>query len=186
MPNLDFYATSEDVALILDFVLQECRVFESYSRPDEPLRSFSTPVEVCRALEQNGPGSFGLVIYSPSMKGEFIIERVVLREGAVPGKSWREQISGWGFISMVLRGVQDGKLGPSFTNHNSETRAYAWEETYPAFPTVRGWDFREVTRISRRINHRIVRLAIRKEGARSILPGADALLRSGEVALGLN
>ena len=39
MPNLDFYAASEDYDPILDFVFsaKKFRVFESYSRPDHEL-----------------------------------------------------------------------------------------------------------------------------------------------------
>ena len=183
MPHLAFYATSDDVELIMAFVLQECRVFERYSVPDSPLRSLASPLEVRDAFDQRGPGGLGLMLYSPSMKGEFIVERLELKPNATPGKSWRERISGWGLIQMELTGLRGATLGPSFTNHNTESRARAWEQTYPQLPSVRAWDFREVTRISRRINRHIASAGIRKDGPRPILPAADAMAKAGNIVL---
>jgi hypothetical protein len=88
-------------------------------------------------------------------------------------------------IQMHFGALRDGKLSPSSTNHNTETRARAWEPTYPDFGPVAAWDFKEVTRVSRRINRNIAdRLALRKEGARAVLPGAQALIDTGSAVLG--
>jgi len=184
VPHLAFYATSDDAALVMSFVLRDWRVFETYSLPDEPLRSFASPLEVCDALENRGPAGLGLMIYSPSMKGEFIVERFELEPGAIPGKSWRERISGWGLIQMEFTGVRDDTLRPSFTNHNTERRARAWEGTYPQLPPVGTWDFREVTRVSRRINRHIASIAVGNDGARPILPGADSMAKAGKIVRG--
>ena len=159
-------------------------MFESYSAPDEPLRAFATPGEVRNAFERSSVAGLRLMIYSPSMKGRFTIERIDLEPGAIPGKSWREQISGWGLIQMNFGGVRNGSLAPSVTNHNTEKRARAWEQTYPTLPALESWDFREVTRISRRINRHIASLGIRKEGPRPVLPGAETMRENGAVVLG--
>jgi hypothetical protein len=182
MPHLAFYAAPDDVPFIIEFVLQDCRVFESYSAPDKSLRGLATPVEVRDAFERSA--GLGLMIYSPSMKGQFTIERFDLKPGAIPGKSWRERISGWGLIQMELRGVRDGALAPSFTNHNTDKRARAWERTYPQLPPVQEWDFGEVTRISRRINRHIASLGVGKDGPRPVLPGAEAMRKTGGVVFG--
>jgi hypothetical protein len=183
VPHLGFYATADDVVAIMELVLRECRVFESYSVPDAPLREFASALDVSGAFTQGGPGGLGLMLYSPSMKGEFIVERFELRPRAIPGKSWRERIGGWGLIQMQLGGVRQGALRPSSTNHNSETRARAWSGTIRELPPVEAWDFQEVTRISRRINRHITGLGVRKDGARPILPGAHALTTAGTVVL---
>jgi hypothetical protein len=133
---------------------------------------------------ERGAGGLGLMIYSPSMKGQFTIERFDLKPGAIPGKSWRERISGWGLIQMELGKARNGVLTPSVTNHNTEKRARAWEQTYPSIPPLQGWDFVEVTRISRRINRHITSLGVRREGPRPVLPGAEAMQKSGGIVLG--
>lgn len=184
MPHLAFYATADDIALIMEFVLQECRVFESFSVPDSPLRSLTSPLEVRDAFEQGGPGGLGLMLHAPAMKGELVVERFQLKPNAIPGKSWRENISGWGLIHMEFNAPHGTTLWPSFTNHNSESRARAWEPTYPQLPPVAAWDFREVARISRRINRHIAGLGIRKEGPRPILPGVEAMVKAGSIVLG--
>jgi hypothetical protein len=184
VPHLAFYATSDDVAPIMAFVLDECRVFESYSMPDLPLRNLASPLEVRDVFDQRGADGLGLMLYSPSMKGELIVERFELKPGAIPGRSWRERISGWGLIQMELIGLRDARLRPSFTNHNTESRARAWEQTYPQLPPVTAWDFDEVTRISKRINRHIASIGVRKDGPRPILPGAHAMAKTGNIVLG--
>jgi hypothetical protein len=183
VPHLAFYAAADDIAPILGFVLQECRVFESYSVPDESIREFTTPMEIRGAFERRA-GGLGLMIYSPTMKGRLTTERIDLKPGAIRGKSWREKISGWGLIQLELMGVRNGALGSSFTNHNTEKRARAWERTYPTIPPLEGWDFPEVTRISRRINRHIVSLSITQDGPRPVLPGAEAMRNTGAIVLG--
>src|SRR6266404_331295 len=126
MPHLAFFATLDDMIPIVRFVLGECQVFESDSLPDSPLRQFTTHLEVRDAVDKGGVVSWGLMLYAPSMGGAFYIERFELRPGALPGKSWREKISGWGMIQLRFSFVRAGKLGPSFTNHNSENRARRW------------------------------------------------------------
>jgi hypothetical protein len=185
MPRLGFYAAADDVLPVMGFVFQECRVFEGYSEPDEPLRSFASPEQVHDALERRGRDGLGLMLYSPAMKGRFTVNRFALAPGAVPGKSWREQILGWGLIQMEWAGLGDSALPPSVTNHNSGKRARAWEQGDARIPPVDAWDFREVARLSRRINRHIASLGVRKHGSQPILPGADALLKSGAVVLAL-
>jgi hypothetical protein len=184
VPHLAFYATPDDVASIMDAVLGECRVFESYSVPDESLREFSSVSDIRDALVSYERQGFGLMLYAPSMKGAFVIERIHLKPGAIKGKSWREKISGWGLIQVAFGGVRGATLKPSLTNHNSERRARAWSNTVPALPPVDDWDFKEVTRISRRINRHIAGQAVRKQGARHVLHGADRLVAAGPVILG--
>src|SRR5579864_2151775 len=186
MPHLAFFATLDDLIPVIHFVLGACQVFESFSTPDSPLQQFTSTLEVRHALDKRGVAHLGLMLYAPSMNGQFSIERFELRPGAIPGKSWREQISGWGMIQIELFNVQAGKLRPSFTNHNSENRARRWANTAPYLPSVDAWDFREVARISRRINRYISGLAVRKDGSRPILPSANAMVARGDIILETN
>src|SRR6185295_17784587 len=99
MPRLGFYAAAEDLLPVLEIAFEECRVFENYSVPDEPLRSYWNPVQVRDAFERRGD-IFGLVLYSSAMKGPFTIERFELHP--VTRHSWRERIDGCGLISLHL------------------------------------------------------------------------------------
>jgi hypothetical protein len=115
------------------------------------------------------------------MKGPFTIERFAL--DPVTGHSWRETIGGY-LISLDFRSLQDGRLPPSLTNHLSERGARA-RARVSDLPAIDSWDFREIARISRRINRRIASLAVGKSGSQPILPGADALVKSGAAVLTL-
>ena len=48
MPNCDFYAADEDFETVLKFVFDElnCRVYESYSKPDKKLIEFENPAHL--------------------------------------------------------------------------------------------------------------------------------------------
>jgi hypothetical protein len=156
VPHLGFYAVAEDIAAIVDFVLADVGtvVYEGYSVPDEPLRRFADAGAVLAALGGN-PHGMGLML------------------------------SGWGLIQLQFAGVRKGKLDASWMNHNSESRALAWESTIPQLGPAASWDFKEVARISRRLNrHVITKLAVRKEGRRVVLRGAQALIEAGDVVFG--
>lgn len=183
MPHLAFFATAEDATPIMRFVLAECHVFESFSAPDSPLRQVTNPLEVQNALDKADVAVLGLMLYAPSMGGEFSIQRLELKPGAIPGKSWQEQITGWGMIQLQFSAVRDRKLRPSFTNHNSANRAQRWANIYPHLPSVDAWNFREVVRISRRINGYISGLANQKDGSRPVLPSANAMAARGDIIL---
>jgi hypothetical protein len=186
VPHLAFYAVAEDIAALVAFALADVGtvVYEGYSVPDEPLRTFADAGAVLAALGEN-PHGMGLMLFASTMKGAPVKKRFNLKPGAVRGKSWRERISGWGLIQLEFSGVRKGKLVASWMNHNSERRALAWESTYPQLGPAASWDFQEVARISRRVNrHVITRLAVRKEEGRVVLRGAQALIDAGDVVLG--
>ena len=182
MPHLAFYALPVDIGQIARFALDEagCDIFERRSRPDCTLRKFGTAEEVVAAAEDSN-GGLSLSLYAPTMRGSFTIERIAFQSDAVPGKSWAEQLSGWGLISVECTKPMGERLGPSSMNHNTEKRARTWEATYSELPPVAVWDFAEVARISRRVNHHVrTRLAVRKVGSRVVLAAADEWERSGQ------
>ena len=183
MPHLAFYATPADAELFMPRVFQECRVFESYSAPDEPLRVVECLEDLHAAFDRTDGTGLGLVLYAASMGGEVVVERIDLKPGAIAGKSWREKASGWGVIRLQLSVVRKGRLQPSSTNHNSESRARAWAQSLPQLPPVGVWNFKEVARISRRINRHISALGTRKVGARPVLPDAGALSATGRLII---
>jgi len=173
--------------MLLDFIIQQtgCDVFESYSALNRPLVQFSSSAAILEAFDGAGGVNLGLMLYAPEMRGRFRIRRFDLSRDLFPDEPWRETIEGWGLIQLELAGVRAGRLGHCHTNHNSETRAFRWEPTYPDFPPVSEWNFKAVTSISSRINRHVRgKLAVSKIGSRPVLAGAQALLDSGIVILG--
>jgi len=180
VPNLDFYATAEDLKSVLDVVFDQpsWRLTEFASRDDQPLRWFSSTTAVLDAFDF-GATSAHLGLYAPSMRGKIVERAIVYRPGAVPGALGRTDTQGWGLIQLYLVGTDDGSLRPSHTNHNTRKRAAKWASISPELGDIDAWDWVEVERMSRRLNHQIRRLAVTKSGSRPILSGAAAAVAAG-------
>lgn len=174
MPNCDFYAAGEDFRRILDFVFDQrgWTLVELASLPDEPLRRFGSSDEVLSAYDLDKSDAL-MQLHAPEMGGSVVERPIVFRPGAMGTAVGRTNAEGWGLIQLFLRATRDGVIGLSHTNHNSQTRARAWAPVaYPHLGAVDGWNWQEVERVSRRLNHQVRRLAVDRSGSRVILPGA--------------
>ncbi len=190
MPNCDFYALREDSMAVLEFVFgqTECAVYEHYSEPGEELRRFHSSTQVAEAFDLGvGRGASVLLqLYDPSMKGIFRIRRIELNPDRFAPDPWRFEAHGWGAIQLQLGGLSEGKIYASHTNHNSEKRAASREATYfDDLGRADAWDWTAVTRISRKVNRFIQRLAPSKAGSRPLLPAAALLVEQGEADLAI-
>jgi hypothetical protein len=168
MPNSDFYAVGVDFGAVLDFIFEQPGwiLVESSSRPDMPLQRFSSTAAVLRAVDPNSH-DVSFELYSPAMGGGIVEHAVRFTPGAVTEKAGRMDARGWGLIQLHLRSSRGGPIRPCNTGHNSERRARAWEVTYLAeLGSVSQWNWREVERISRRLNSYI-------GGSRSASPAAE-------------
>lgn len=179
MPNLDVYATPEDLASVLDAVFGAApglSLVELASRPDQPIRRFRSTDEALATIDLDAEMA-NVGIYDPSL-GTAIEERwIEFKPGAVPGATGRTIVEAWGLIQLYLPSTEPGRLSAWHTNHNSAARARAWlGEDSDAF---RAWDWAAIARLSSRINRRIRALAVGREGSRPILPGAAARLAEG-------
>ena len=179
---MDYYATDEDNIELLHWLFEEneLQVFESYSEYDQTLRRFSSAQETIAGLRLGQPGRRRghalLSLWAPATNGELHIRRIDLK---LPGHTFREQVQGWGLLSLQLGGLTPDGLQPSHVAVNSEKRALKWESTYPELGPVEQWDWRAVTKVSRRITGWIRRQAVEKEGPRPILLGAQAARQAG-------
>jgi len=99
-------------------------------------------------------------VFSPGYKG--------------PG-TFQYKTSGWGLVQLYLEPPRDRRLRPSHTNHNSEKRALAWEQMYPALGPVAEWNWSAVSRWSRRLNGYIQKCGVDKLYRRAVLPEAKRL-----------
>jgi hypothetical protein len=184
MPNCDFYAAGDDFTTVISFVFKEgCRIFESYSPFEQALiefRSFDEiaaryPIGACRG---NAPSTL-LSILAPNAGGDITVRRVTLDPRACDGATYRYVAEGWGLIQLHLGGIGPNGLVNSHTNHSSERRAAAWEQTRPELGSHTEWNWNAVTQISSRINRQIRSHAADKRGSRVILPAAAQLLSAG-------
>jgi hypothetical protein len=187
MPNCDFYAAGEDLRCVVEMVLAEpgCRLFESYSEFDRPLREFGSwselaaayPIGTCRSR-----GDSVLLQVWPTMAcADVTIDRQALNPRTCDGATWRERVVGWGMIQLYLGGVAPEGLVDSHTNHNSEQRALAFEPFHAVqMAPVAAWDWKEVVRTSSRWNRRLRGpLAVARHGSRPVLAQAAALHSTG-------
>ena len=185
MPNLDFYATGKDHETVLDLVFstKAFKVFESYSRFDREIVEFHSTEQFRSYFDSERPEEKCLILlqlFALNGGGEPLFHRIELKPRAVRGATFRFACEGWGLIQLQLGGMRKGRLSRSHTNHNSEKRAYTWEDVGDGrLGSPSAWNWQEITRASRRLNSAIRRLAVDKTSSRPILPEALTLREQG-------
>jgi len=190
MPNLDFYAVGRDFDPVLDFVFNRtgCRVFESYSECDNEIREFKSAADLSRAYRigecEHSSQSVLLQLVPPGADSLFHIKHIKLQPKT--GYKYRYAIEGWGLIQLYLGGLSPLGVVHSHTNHNSEKRADAWQDTISYLGSAGTWDWKQVTRISSALNRYIrTKLAVSVKFGRPVLPEAAKALEAGNKALGV-
>jgi hypothetical protein len=181
MPNCDFYAAGDDFRSVLEFIFGQpgWTLVELASLPDRPLRRFDAADAVLEAYDL-ATSSAHLQLYTPTLGGDIVEHAITFRPGAMGEAKGRIVSEGWGLIQLYLEGEREGRVGLSHTNHNSEARARSWEQALlDGLGPVDAWDWSEVTRVSRRLNQHIRRIAASKAGSRPILPEAWARVTGG-------
>lgn len=186
MPNCDFYAVPEDWLQIVQFIFTNdgWLLYELSSEFDAKVRAFRSVDEV-KAIVRPDHESYEFQLHSPQMGGRVEFRKITLRSGAVPGKTFRYSTEGWGLIQFYVHQPRDGQLRPCHTNHNSLRRAETWAPVRDVqlMGGPEGWDWRQVSSTSNRLNRYIRKLGVAKSGSRPILPGAQARLESGTLKL---
>jgi hypothetical protein len=180
MPNCDFYGLGDDFVHILEFVFEQpgWTIVESASRPDLPLRRFDSAPSVLAAFNLETEDAM-LQLHAASAGGAISEHEIVFRPGAVAGLG-RTTSQGWGLVQVYLRASPSGPIRPSHTNHNSEARARRWSSTLvERLGPVEAWDWREVERVSGRLNGFIRGHAASRSGGRAIMPIASAAVAGG-------
>jgi hypothetical protein len=187
MPNCDFYALGADFVRILEFVFEQpgWALVESASRPDRPLRHFDSARSVLAAFDLETEDAM-LQLHAASTGGAIGEHRIVYRPQAVAGAGGRTDSEGWGLIQLDLRASPGGPIRPSHTNHNSEARARRWSATLDdRLGPVEAWGWREVERVSGRLNRFMRGYAATRAGSRAVLPVASLAVVAGR-ALAVN
>jgi hypothetical protein len=179
---VDYYATDEDNMTVLRWLFAEndLQVYETYSEYDRELRRFHSADDAILALRlsrpERKPGLLLLSLWAPDAGGELDLRRRNLK---IPGYSWREEIGGWGVLSLQLGGLMQDGLQPSHLAVNSEKRARLWEDTYTNLGPADAWDWTVVARVMRRVSGWIRRQGVDKDAGRPILERAAEAWRTG-------
>ena len=188
MPQCYFYATESDFEPVLRFVFDElnCRVFETYSKPEKELREFNSFEAVANSWRLGdssiSPKWSQLSLWPVAASTMVKINRIALNASADMG-THRFYVQGWGLISLHLSGVTDAGLGPTRTDHSSEKRAMKWATVNPEMGEPAAWDWDLVTLTSAKLNRRIRSLAVAKRESRPVLPAAHSLFATGTPCL---
>ncbi len=186
MPNCKFYATRQDHVELLRWLFNEgkCRVFETASEFEKPLKEFFSVDAILKEFDRphlNGVArdTVHLQLYLAEASPAFVARRLKLDPKHCNGATFRYDAEGWGLIQLYLAVPKAGWLTVSTTNHNSATRAQNWAPTYPGMAPPDAWDFKKITAFSSRLNRQIKKLGSGKIGSLVILPGAMALWQEG-------
>lgn len=177
MPNLNFYAIDEDYEQILNFIFTEldCRAFESYSKYENNLIEFKTAQEAIQYFDlksfSKARNKSALIMLWPTTASQNVqINKIKLDPKRCNGATYRFSIDGWGLINLYLKGINEDGLQYSNTNHNSEKRALNWQSLYSdKIGSPNSWNWKEVSRISRKLNNFIKKNAPNKVGALHIM-----------------
>ncbi|BDU22937.1 hypothetical protein DYGSA30_43940 [Dyella sp. GSA-30] len=186
MPNCDFYATSEDHGLLLDWLFADgaCHVYELSSDFEQPLKQFHSTDDVLRQFERRYPGgelwhSVYLQLYVLGAGPPFSARRIQLDPRACNGATFRYAAEGWGLVQLYLSVFRANRLENSHTNHNSAKRAQAWAPICGIEYGPDAWDFQRISSYSSRLNRQIRKNGVGRFGSRAVLPGALKLWNSG-------
>ena len=188
--NYDFFAALEDKKQVLNFVFNDLhlKVYDVYSALGQELNEYKNTDEIINSfrIETEAHLEILLHLWSPDFGGGVESEKITLDPRSCKGHTFRFSSEGWGLIQLYLGGVTSGFLKPCHLGHNSQKRALAWENTIKRTSRVDDWNWKNIEQISRKLKYHIHnRLALRKEQAYGILPGADSLERSGIQLAGL-
>lgn len=181
MPNLHWFGTEADHRGVLSDILalDEVQVFELYSRPDKPIRTFSNVTDILAEFDVPHQGgsrrtTLELNLWVNGSGPAPQIERTTLDPQKSGGHRWRERSGAVGFVSFYLARQADDQLMYSQTNTVSEARMGATDGIYTGYDGS-VWNIRHTVRFSRKLNNMIKRKSVARIRTASVLPHAAAL-----------
>jgi hypothetical protein len=188
MPQCDFFAVGDDFTPILDFVFSQPGwvLVESASRHDLPLRRFASTSDVLAAFDLER-GMTHLLLHAPETGGAIREKRITFSPtyARQSGATGRTDAGGWGLIQLFFEPGTPARIGVSFSNCHTESSAREREFVLRNdLGPVDDWDMHEVKRVSERLNRRIRRLGVRKEGSAAVLERAAEIAAAGTATLG--
>ena len=190
MPNCDFYAVGNDLINVLEFTFTnlDCRVFELSSDNDKQLCEFKSIEELKEKYEigkcKSRTCSINLQLWPVNASQDVIVTKVDLNPKYCNGATFRYQINGWGLIQLYIGGISKLGVVHSHTNHNTEKRANKLASTHDeVMGAPSNWDWKEVARVSNKLNRYINKCSVSKINSRPVLQEAAASIKGGNIAL---
>lgn len=172
---MEFFAAADDQRALLRFLFAETdvRVMELASRPDEELRSFAS-VEAIDAAFRLGRGKRDtlLTLWSKAAMPRLNIRRIDFDPKYVKNARCRYEPEGAGLMQLYLGAAFEGVLTVSHFGHNSQARARKWNIDV-------GVRWQELTRLSRKIQHHVRKIAVARVPGRPVLAAAKTLWDEG-------
>lgn len=176
-----FFATADDLKDLLGFVFAEpgLVVYEAYSRPDQPLRTFHKLPQLLDAFPDLGREHVLLRIWSKSVGAPPEPRRFELNPEAVPGFSHRHVIEDMALMQIDLPKQDEPFMRHATLSHFNEAGAKAkFGEAAAAY------DWAALRKASGRIQRHISRhLAVAKVANIDVLPGAMEQVAQGACLL---
>lgn len=171
MPNLDFYATGDDLRELLSFIHAQTDivVFDSYSELDQEVRRFKSLEQVEAAHRLGGHPAIHFQLWSQAVMKRPIIRRIELK---VPGHTFRYAVEGAGLMQLYPDGVKDGII--------HHTHFGCWTEAGARRRSIHSpddCDWRALSKVSGQIQRQVRKMATAKLYTRPVLRHAfDAVL----------
>ena len=175
-----FFAARDDQLQFFRFVYAEtdCRVYEAYSRPDQPRREFPDTDSLDAMSELGAPG-LHLALWSPSVGPIPRVRRIDFTPGAVPGHSHRFVTEGCSLITLLAGGVRDKTIEASQLGWWTE--ASALRKALPELLPDKV-DWLQLTRLARRLRNQVERrLKATTVSRKPVLPRAAEYARLGYI-----
>lgn len=174
--SMNFYATKEDRADILEFVFSESswQLYDSYSEYGEEIQKY-TSIEQVESKIARTIGTSLFVIYSPEFEGKLEMTRIELNPKHCEGHTYRYRTDGWGLIHIHFSSMRNNRLDDSQISHNSEKRANAWFPNYPELRSPDLWNWKAIEKASRKIEYRIKKASVEKYNSGFVMPKAKPI-----------
>lgn len=172
--NFNFYAEKEDQRIILDFIFNETNweIYDLGSGLGESMSKYTSAAEVEERIEREKRAGY-FNIYSPDFGGEIIFKKIELDPKACEGHTFRYSSEGWGLIQLYFGKVWNARLEYSTIKHNSKTRAHNWYPTCPDMGDPDLWNWKEVSKASRKLSNFIKKASSIKIGSQYVMPEAE-------------
>lgn len=170
---MNFYATKEDRANILEFIFSESgwQLYDSYSECGEEIQKY-TSIEQVESKIAITPL---FVIYSPEFEGQLEMTKIELNPKYCKEHTYRYRTDGWGLIHIDFGLIRNNRLDDSRISHNSEKRANTWFPTYPELRSPDLWNWKAIEKASRRIENRIKKISVEKYSLGFVMPNAKTI-----------
>lgn len=187
MPECIFFAAGTDHKAVLEFLLSQgdSDIYESTSRPDQPLRQFHSlaDFEQHYSLSDWNTGVASTWrIHPHAARGRFISARGEPNPRWNKGAKFIHTAMGWGLVQLDLfvpNRPKQQRLFESHVNHNTENRANARAVHNPHLGNPADWEWKCVSDFSKRLNRFIRSQAVDKIGRILVLPHAAQFQKNG-------